>query len=53
MLEGQPFHTLRYEEILARLQSFTNLRVVRDAAPGQGYRLEAGAVPGWKTFPIW
>lgn len=53
MPEGQPFHTLPYQEILARLRSFTNLRVVRDATYGEGYRLEAGPFPGWKTIPRW
>ncbi len=53
MPEGKPFHTLPYEEILERLRSFTNLRVVRDAASGEGYRLEAGPFPGWKILPGW
>ena len=29
MPEGQPFHTLPYEELLAKLRSLTNLRVIR------------------------
>jgi WD40 repeat protein len=53
MPEGRPFHTLPYEEMLARLRSFTNLRVVPDSTSGDGYRLEAGSFPGWKTIPDW
>jgi WD40 repeat protein len=53
MPQGEPFHTLPYEEILARLRSFTNVRAVRDAASGEGYRLEPGPFPGWKTIPEW
>ena len=30
MPEGRPFHTLPYDELLTRLRSFTNLRVVDD-----------------------
>jgi WD40 repeat protein len=53
MPEGPAFHTLPYAEILARLRSFTNLRAVQDAASTDGYRLEAGPFPGWKTLPEW
>jgi WD40 repeat protein len=53
MPKGRPFHALPYEEMIARLRSFTNLRVVRDSASADGYRLEAGAFPGWKTIPDW
>jgi WD40 repeat protein len=53
MPEGTPFHTLPYEEILKRLRSFTNLRVVRDDASGTGYRVDVGPFPGWKTLPVW
>lgn len=51
--EGNPFHTLRYEEILSRIRAFTNLRVVSDEASDTGYRLEVGPFPGWKTMPVW
>jgi serine/threonine protein kinase/WD40 repeat protein len=53
MPEGQPFHTRPYEEVLARLRSYTNLRVVRDDAIETGYRVEAGPFPGWAVLPEW
>jgi WD40 repeat protein len=53
MPEGQPFHTLPYDELLIRLRSFTNLRVVRDEGAETGYRVEAGPFPGWKEVPEW
>jgi hypothetical protein len=42
-----------YDEILDRLRSFTNLRVVRDEGAETGYRVEAGPFPGWETVPEW
>jgi WD40 repeat protein len=53
MPEGQPFHTLPYDEILGRLRSYTNLRVVRDEATTTGYRVEPGPFPGWAVLPEW
>jgi WD40 repeat protein len=53
MPEGPPFHTLPYEEILARLRSFTNLRVVHDEGAETGYRVEPGPFPGWAALPEW
>jgi WD40 repeat protein len=53
MPEGTPFHTLPYEEILKRLRSFTNLRVVPDESSDTGYRVVVGPFPGWKTLPAW
>jgi WD40 repeat protein len=53
MPEGTPFHTLPYDELLARLRSFTNLRVVRDEEATTGYSVEAGPFPGWAVVPEW
>jgi WD40 repeat protein/DNA-binding winged helix-turn-helix (wHTH) protein len=53
MPEGQPFHTLPYEEILKRIRGLTNLRVVPDESAGSGYRVEVGPFPGWKSLPRW
>jgi WD40 repeat protein len=53
MPEGRPFHTLPYDELLARLRSFTNLRVVHDEGSETGYRVEAGPFPGWAVQPEW
>jgi WD40 repeat protein len=46
-----PLHTLPHEELLARLRSFTNLRVVPDEGSDTGYRVEAGPFPGWAVLP--
>ncbi|MFQ5789588.1 MAG: WD40 repeat domain-containing protein, partial [Acidobacteriota bacterium] len=53
MPEGRPFHTLPYEELLDKLRSVTNLRVIEDEASPTGYRLEIGPFPGWETVPVW
>jgi WD40 repeat protein len=50
---GRPFHTLPYDELLARLRSLTNLRVVPDEGSETGYRVEAGPFPGWAVQPEW
>jgi hypothetical protein len=47
------FHTLPYEELMARLRALTNLQVVEDGASATGYRLDVGPFPGWKDVPTW
>jgi WD40 repeat protein len=51
--EVTPFHTLPYEELLARIRDLTNLRVVPDENSDTGYRVEIGPFPGWKKLPDW
>jgi WD40 repeat protein len=46
-----PLHTLPHDELLARLDSFTNLRAVRDETSSTGWTLEVGPFPGWETVP--
>ncbi len=48
-----PLHTLAHAELLAKLDSLTNLRVVRDASSATGWTLEVGPFPGWKDVPTW
>jgi WD40 repeat protein len=48
-----PLHTLPYGELMAKLRSLTNLRVVEDAASATGYKLDIGRFPGWKDVPEW
>ena len=50
---GQPFHTLPYEELLAKIRALTNYGVVPDAESDTGYTLEIGPFPGWETVPTW
>jgi WD40 repeat protein len=48
-----PLHTLPHTELMAKLDSFTNLRVVRDSASSTGWTLEVGPFPGWQDVPTW
>ena len=50
-LEERPFHTLPHGELLERLRSLTNFRVVRDAASVGGYRLDFEPFTGWNREP--
>jgi WD40 repeat protein/tRNA A-37 threonylcarbamoyl transferase component Bud32 len=52
-LSQRPLHTLPYAELLAKLRSLTNIRVVPDASTTEGFRLEVGPFPGWRTVPEW
>ncbi len=48
-----PFHTLPYDELMAKLRALTNLQVVEDTTSATGYKLEIGPFPGWETVPTW
>jgi WD40 repeat protein len=48
-----PFHTLPYEELMARLGALTNLEVVDDKTSPTGYGVEPGPFPGWAELPEW
>jgi WD40 repeat protein/tRNA A-37 threonylcarbamoyl transferase component Bud32 len=48
-----PPHKRSHEEFLATLRTFTNVRAVPDAKSPNGWKLEPGPFPGWKTFPHW
>ena len=52
-LSKPPLHTLPHDELIAKLKSLTNLRVVRDAESSTGWKVEVGPFPGWKTVPTW
>ena len=52
-LSTPPFHTLPYEQLMAKLRALTNLQVVADATATTGYRVEVGRFPGWKDVPAW
>jgi WD40 repeat protein len=54
MPEGRPFHALAHDELLERLRSLTNYRVMADAAAPGGYHLTFEPFPGWnRTPPVW
>jgi hypothetical protein len=52
-LSKPPFHTLPYDESMAKLHAQTNLRVVEDASAATGYKLDIGPFPGWEDVPTW
>jgi WD40 repeat protein len=52
-LEKPPLHTLPHDELIAKLHSLTNIRVVRDELSSTGWKVEVGPFPGWATVPTW
>ena len=52
-LSKPPLHALSHGELIAKLKSLTNLRVVRDHESAQGWNVELGPFPGWKEVPDW
>jgi WD40 repeat protein len=41
------------DEFIARLETFTNLRAVRDPESETGWKFEVGPFPGWEKEPEW
>jgi WD40 repeat protein len=52
-LSKPPLHTLPREELIAKLETLTNLRVVRDEESATGWKLTHDPFPGWETVPTW
>jgi WD40 repeat protein len=52
-LSKPPLHTLPREELIAKLKTLTNLRVVRDPGSPNGWKLTHDPFPGWETAPTW
>ena len=52
-LSKPPLHTLPREELIAKLKTLTNLRVVRDEESSTGWTLTHDPFPGWETVPTW
>jgi WD40 repeat protein len=52
-LDEPPLHTWPHEELVAKLRSLTNIRVVPDPGSDQGWSVELDAFPGWEEFPAW
>jgi WD40 repeat protein len=52
-LSKPPLYTLPHDELIAKLHSLTNIRVVRDEASPNGWKLEIGPFPGWAEVPEW
>jgi WD40 repeat protein len=52
-LSKPPLHTLPRAELIAKLKTLTNLRVVRDEESATGWTLTHDPFPGWETVPTW
>ncbi len=52
-LSKPPLHTLPHDELIAKLKTLTNLRVVRDEESATGWKLTHDPFPGWETVPTW
>jgi WD40 repeat protein len=52
-LDKSPLHTLPLDELIAKLKSLTNIRVVRDLESAEGWKVEIGPFPGWAEVPTW
>jgi hypothetical protein len=42
-----------HEELIAKLKTLTNLRVVRDEESPTGWTLSHDPFPGWERAPEW
>ena len=52
-LSKPPLHALPHAELLARLETLTNLRAVPDPTSSGGWTIEVGPFPGWAEVPEW
>jgi WD40 repeat protein len=52
-LSKPPLHTLPHDELIAKLKTLTNLRVIRDEDSPTGWKVDIGPFPGWETVPEW
>jgi hypothetical protein len=51
-LSKAPLHTLPHDELLAKLRTLTNLRVVKDPESSD-WNWSLDPFPGWEQFPEW
>jgi WD40 repeat protein len=52
-LSRPPLQTLPRDELLAKLDELTNLRVVRAPESETGWKLDLAPFPGWEVVPRW
>ena len=52
-LSKPPLHTLPRAELIAKLKTLTNVRVVRDEKSSTGWTLTHEPFQGWETVPTW
>ena len=52
-LSKPPLHTLPRAQLIAKLETLTNIRVVRDEDASTGWKLTHEPFQGWETVPSW
>jgi WD40 repeat protein len=52
-LSKPPLHTLPRAQLIAKLETLTNIRVVRDPESSTGWKLTHEPFQGWETVPTW
>jgi WD40 repeat protein len=52
-LSKPPLHSLPHDELIAKLRTLTNIRVVRDQDALTGWKLDIDTFPGWRSVPEW
>ena len=52
-LSKPPLHTLPREELIEKLKTLTNLRLVHDEGSPTGWTLTHDPFPGWAEVPTW
>jgi len=52
-LTRPPLQALPHDELVAKLDGLTNLRLAEDRTASRGYRMDAGPFPGWASVPNW
>jgi WD40 repeat protein len=50
-LSKPPLHRMPHDQLLAKLASLTNVRVLRDASSRAGWTVRLDPFPGWKNLP--
>ena len=48
-----PLHTLPHDELIGKLHSLTNVRIVEDPDSSTGWKLDYAPFPGWAEVPEW
>ena len=52
-LSETPLHALPHQELLVKLRSLTNVRVVEDDGGSTGWKVEFAPFSGWEDVPRW
>jgi WD40 repeat protein len=52
-LDQPPLHTLPREQLVAKLETLTNIRLVRDESSSTGWTLTHEPFAGWEHAPTW